>query len=197
MSRKMNRRDFIKLLTAGTGGLVIVACTPETITVVETKEVIKEVTPTAAPNVQAAVADVLGTFPRRETLIVRQLTGRVGTPDNMNLWVGWKWQDRGLQNLADEPLWSVDFATGEIVNGLADGDPTYSSDFTSLTVPLRQGVTWNDGEPFTADDVVFTIETLMQYEGFNAHTFFVDNVESVTAVDENTVEFVLKQPNSR
>ena len=79
MSRKMNRRDFLKLLAAGTGGLVIASCTPETVTVIETKEVIKEVTPTAAPNVQAAVGDVLGTFPRRETLIVRQLTGRVGS----------------------------------------------------------------------------------------------------------------------
>ena len=197
MSRKMNRRDFMKLLTAGTGGLVIAACTPETITVVETQEVIKEVTPTTGPVVQAQVADVLGTFPRRETLIVRQLTGRVGSPDNMNLWVGWKWQDRGLQNLADEALWSVDFATGEIIPGLAEGDPTYNADFTSLTIPLRQGVTWNDGEPFTAEDIVFTVETLQKHEGFNAHTFFVDNVASVTAVDENTVEFELKQANSR
>ena len=197
MSRKMNRRDFIKLLTAGTGGLVIVACTPETITVVETQEVIKEVTPTTAPQVQAAVADVLGAFPRRESLIVRMLTGRVGTPDNMNLWVGWKNQDRGLQNLADEPLWSVDFATGEIIPGLADGDPTYNADFTSVTIPLRQGVTWNDGQPFTADDIVFTVETHQKFDGFNAHTFFVDNVASVTAVDDHTVEFELKQANSR
>ena len=197
MSRKMNRRDFMKLLTAGTGGLVIAACTPETITVVETQEVIKEVTPTTGPVVQQAVADVLGTFPRRETMIIRQLTGRVGTPDNMNLWVGWKWQDRGLQNLADEPLWSVDFATGEIIPGLAEGDPTYNDDFTSLTIPLRQGITWNDGEPFTADDIVFTVETHQQHDGFNAHTFFVDNVASVTAVDDHTVEFELKQANSR
>jgi peptide/nickel transport system substrate-binding protein len=193
----MNRRDFIKLLTTGTGGLVIVACTPQTVTVVETQEVIKEVTATAVPQVQAQVADVLGSFPRRESLIVRQLTGRVGSPDNMNLWVGWKWQDRGLQNLADEPLWSVDFATGQIIPGLAEGDPTYNADFTSLTIPLRQGVTWNDGEPFTADDIVFTVETLQKYEGFNAHTFFVDNVASVTAVDDHTVEFELKQANSR
>src|SRR5512134_1318772 len=150
MSRKMSRRDFIRLVTAGTGGLVIASCTPETITVVETKEVIKEVTPTAKPVVQEAVADVLGTFPRRETFICRQLTGRVGTPDNMNLWVGWKWQDRGLQNLADEPLWSVDFATGKIINGLADGDAKYNKDFTECTIPLRKGVTWNDGKPFTA-----------------------------------------------
>jgi peptide/nickel transport system substrate-binding protein len=193
----MNRRDFIKLLTAGTGGLVIASCSPQTITVVETQEVIKEVTPTAAAQVQAEVANVLGTFPRRESLIVRMLTGRPGTPDNMNLWVGWKNQDRGLQNLADEPLWTVDFATGEIINGLADGDPTYNADFTTLTVPLRQGVTWNDGEPFTADDIVFTVETHQKFDGFNAHTFFVDNVASVTAVDDHTVEFELTQPNSR
>jgi len=197
MSRKVNRREFLKLLTAGTGGLVIAACTPETITVVETQEVIKEVTPTTGPVVQQAVADVMGSFPRRESLIVRMLTGRVGTPDNMNLWVGWKNQDRGLQNLADEPLWSVDFATGEIIPGLAEGDPTYNADFTSVTIPLRQGVTWNDGEPFTANDIVFTVETHQKFDGFNAHTFFVDNVASVTAVDDHTVEFELKQANSR
>ncbi len=140
---------------------------------------------------------MLGTFPRRETLIARQLTGRVGTPDNFNQWVGWKWQDRGIQNLADEPLWSVDFATGKIINGSADGDPKYNADFTSLTVPLRKGVAWSDGEPFTAADVVFTVETLMKYEGFNAHSFFVDNVAAVTAVDDYTVKFDLKQANSR
>ncbi|NUQ03366.1 MAG: ABC transporter substrate-binding protein [Anaerolineae bacterium] len=138
-----------------------------------------------------------GTFPRSETLIARILTGRVGTPDNFNHWVGWKWQDRGIQNLADEPLWTVDFATGNIVNGSADAEPTYNDDFTSLTVTLRQGVTWSDGEPFTAADVVYTVETIMQWDNFNAHNFFVDNVETVTAVDEYTVQFDLKQANSR
>jgi peptide/nickel transport system substrate-binding protein len=145
----------------------------------------------------AAVADVLGTFPRRETVIARILTGRVGSPDNFNLHVGWKWQDRGIQNLADEPLWSVDFATGNIINGLADGDAKYNADFTECTVTLRKGVAWNDGEPFTAADVVYTIEANQKYEGFNAHSYFVDNVTSTTAVDDYTVKFVLKAANSR
>ena len=83
----------------------------------------------------------------------------------MNLWVGWKWQDRGLQNLADEPLWSVDFATGNIINGLADGDAKYNADFTECTIPLRKGVAWNDGEPFTAADVVYTVETCYEVYG--------------------------------
>jgi peptide/nickel transport system substrate-binding protein len=181
MSHKISRRDFMKYLTAGTGTLVLGGgglLFP-------------------AGLVKAQDAPLAGTFPREQTLIARQLTGRVGTPDNFNLWVGWKWQDRGIQNLADEPLWSVDFATGNIINGLASGDPTYNEDFTSITIPLREGVAWSDGEPFTSADVVYTVETLIAHEGFNAHTFFVDNVASVTAVDDFTVQFELLQPNSR
>ena len=185
MARKMSRRDFLKFLGAGAGGAVLVSCIRETPEPAKTSEPIEvtrivggtPVVVTATPEPTKppeAVADVLGTFPRRETVLVRQLTGRVGTPDNMNLWVGWKWQDRGLQNLADEPLWSVDFATGKIINGLADGDAKYNADFTECTIPLRKGVAWNDGEPFTAADVVFTIETLMKYTGFNANSKFVD-----------------------
>ncbi|MFN2246268.1 MAG: ABC transporter substrate-binding protein [Candidatus Promineifilaceae bacterium] len=142
-------------------------------------------------------APVLGELPRNETLISDILTGRVGSPSNFNEWVGWKWRDRGMQNLANEPLWSVDFATGEIINGLAAGDPIYNEDFTEVTIPLREGVTWDDGEPFTSADVVFTIETLVANEGLNAHGYFVDNVASVSAPDDYTVVVELLQPNSR
>lgn len=206
MSKKMNRRDFLKFLAYSAGGTVLVSCTSgqnvevEVTRVVAGTPVVEKVVVTATPEptmAPEAVADVMGTFPRRETLIVRQLTGRVGSPDNMNLWVGWKWQDRGLQNLADEPLWSVDFATGDIINGLAEGDAKYNADFTECTIPLRKGVAWNDGEPFTAADVVFTIETLMKYDGFSANSKFVDAVSSVTAPDDYTVKFVLTKANSR
>ena len=209
MSNKMNRRQFSKFLAYGAGGAVLVSCgpapTPQSVEVEVTRVVAGTpvvekivVTATAEPTMAPeAVADVLGTFPRRETLIARILTGRAGSPDNFNEWVGWKNRDRGTQNLANEPFWSVDFATGKIIPGAADGDPKYSPDFMSLTIPLRKGVAWSDGEPFTSADVVFTIETLMKFDGFSAHTFFVDNVNAVTAVDDNTVKFDLKQANSR
>lgn len=155
----------------------------------------------AAPAGGEAAAEVpssgLGDLPRNETLIADILTGRVGSPTNFNEWVGWKWRDRGMQNLANEPLWSVDFATGKIIPGLAAGDPVYSEDFTSVTFPLREGVTWSDGEPFTSADVVFTVETLMAYDGFNDNSFFVENVKSVSAPDDYTVAFELNIPNSR
>ncbi len=189
--------------------MLLAACgqaAPEPITVIETVIVEREgetiietvevqVTPTPQPR--AAAPMVQGILPREQTLIVGQLTGRVGTPSNFNEWVGWKWRDRGMQNLANEPLWSVDFATGEIIPGLASGDPIYNDDFTRVEIPLRQGVAWDDGTPFTAADVVFTVETLIAFEGFNAHNFFADNVASVSAPDDYTVVFELKQPNSR
>jgi len=136
-------------------------------------------------------------LPRDQTLIAGMLTGRVGTPSNFNGWVGWKWNDRGMQNLANEPLWSVDFATGEIINGLASGDPVYNDDFTRVTIPLREGVTWNDGEPFTADDVVFTVETLIAEPGFNDHSTFETQVDAVYKNGDYEVIFELKVANSR
>jgi peptide/nickel transport system substrate-binding protein len=166
-------------------------------TVVET--VIEEVvvTATPVPVEKEEAPDVLGVLPRSETLIADILTGRVGTPGNFNVWVGWRWRDRGMQQLSNEPLWSVDFATGEIVNGLAAGDPIYNDDFTTLEIPLREGVAWDDGVPFTSADVVYTVETLMATEGFTAHPFFAENVESVSAPDDHTVVFKLKLSNSR
>jgi peptide/nickel transport system substrate-binding protein len=181
MSQEISRRDFIKLVTAGTGVVVLTS-----------KGLL-------LPQGIAAAQDAAlpGTFPREQTLIARILTGRVGSPDNFNEWVGWKWRDRGMQNLANEPFWSVDFATGDIINGLASGDPVYSEDFMTVTIPLREGVAWSDGEPFSAADVVFTIETLIEHEGMNGHEVLVQNVASVSAVDDYTVEFKLNQANSR
>ena len=136
-------------------------------------------------------------FPREETLIVNMLTGWVGTPSNFNWWVGWRWSDRGLQNIVSEPLWSVDFATGQIIPGLAAGDPVYNEDFTKVTIPLREGVYWNDGMPFTADDVVFTIETIMAEPGLSAHPTFTAIVDKVYKTGDYEVVFELKQPDSR
>ena len=76
-------------------------------TVIETVEVVKEVevevevTPTPVPVEKEEAEAVLGVLPRSETLIVDKLTGRIGSPSNFNSWQGWKWRDRGTQNLAN------------------------------------------------------------------------------------------------
>jgi len=135
-------------------------------------------------------------FPRSETVFTNQLTGTVGAPSNFNEWVGWKWRDRGNANLWNEPLWTIEYVTGEVINSLASDPPEYNEDFTQLTINLREGVYWSDDVEFTADDVVFTIEFLKATPGMN-YNAQLQKVESVQATDEYTVVVELTEPNSR
>jgi hypothetical protein len=64
-------------------------------------------------------------------------------------------------------------------------------------VNLRDDIYWSDGVQFTAADVVFTVETQMNTPGFNWSGAFSTQVETVEAVDDQTVHFVLQAPNSR
>ena len=43
---------------------------------------------------------------------------------------------------------------------LASGQPTFSNGGKTLTIPVRSGVKWNDGKPFTASDVAFTFNLI-------------------------------------
>jgi len=136
-------------------------------------------------------------IPREKTLMIDQLTGRTAMPHNFNEWSGWRWRDRGMAQLMNEPLWTVDYATGEIIPGLASELPIYSKDFTQMTINLRKGVYWSDGVPFTADDVVFTIEINKRTPGLLYHGSMDELVERVSKIGDYTVVVKLKRPNSR
>jgi len=136
-------------------------------------------------------------IPREETLIFDQLTGRTAMPNNFNEWAGWRWRDRGTAQLMNEPLWTVDYATSEIIPGLAADLPVYNEDFTQMTVNLREGVYWSDGVPFTADDVVLTIELNKRTPGLLYHGSMVEFVKKAYKLDEHTVVVELNKPNSR
>jgi peptide/nickel transport system substrate-binding protein len=64
--------------------------------------------------------------------------------------------DNGLVQIVREYLWYVNYATGELTPWLAE-KWEYNDDYTELRIYLREGVNWNDGAPFTARDVVFTL----------------------------------------
>lgn len=87
-----------------------------------------------------------------------------------------------------------------------------SPDAKTFTFTLRQGVKWSDGEPFDADDVVFTL-TQAAHFGPTAYIGYVptqwfqvkgaadaagttDPIEGVKALDPNTVEITLDKPNA-
>lgn len=85
-----------------------------------------------------------------------------------------------------------------------------SEDATKFTFHLREGLKWSDGEPFTAEDVLFTFNLaanptvggawsarLSGVEGFSAvQDGTASELSGLTAPDENTVEFTLSEPNA-
>lgn len=68
-----------------------------------------------------------------------------------------------------------------------------SEDGLTYTVKLRDDVLWHDGVPFTADDVVFTYETIVTNPSANGYDSFQFNGNplKVNKIDDYTVEFVL------
>ncbi|WP_288395094.1 ABC transporter substrate-binding protein [uncultured Vagococcus sp.] len=67
-----------------------------------------------------------------------------------------------------------------------------ASDGKSVTVKLKDNVTWSDGEKFTADDVVFTYNQKVKKENGNSDSLWVDGKPvEVEKVDETTVKFNL------
>lgn len=99
-----------------------------------------------------------------------------------------------------EPLFYWLNLTGEHVPFLATGYK-FNDDYTSVTITLREGATWSDGEPFDADDVVYTFELLRKNgEGKKDLVWAADIAAALKAtvkVDARTVRFDLKRRDPR
>jgi len=73
-----------------------------------------------------------------------------------------------------------------------------NADFTQYTLKVRQGVTWSDGQPFTAKDIAFTINMLKDHA--DTLTWGIDmktRVKSITASDDTTAVIVLNDADPR
>ncbi len=93
-----------------------------------------------------------------------------------------------------ESLVEGDQITREPYAGLAKALPDDVSG-TSFKFELREGATWHDGKPVTADDVVFTYtRALDPTENVLVRTFLAGWLQEVRKVDDRTVEFVLTTP---
>ena len=82
----------------------------------------------------------------------------------------------------------------EVVPGLAKRWE-YDEDSCTYTFYLEEGVQWHDGQPFTASDVKFTIEAVMDPDNGSENAPNYEDVEEITVVDEYTVLFKLAAPN--
>ena len=101
-------------------------------------------------------------------------------------------KDIHAASLVIEPLAHYD-EDGNMVPTLVDEIPTVenagvAADLRSITWKLTKGITWSDGTPLTAHDVVFTGQYCLHEEGgCNARSYFTD-VTKLEALDDHTVK---------
>jgi peptide/nickel transport system substrate-binding protein len=175
--------------------------------VVETETIVEEVQVTAVPEEE--MDEPMGEPPSEP-----QSGGdvRVWQP---NGWPEQSWPHRSNW----ESSWAISPMAETLFFPLPDGtmEPILgesvdiSDDGLVYTLHLREGVTWHDGEPFTAEDVVYSIHVRMSPDlrplnGLRQGTTIVDmaayhdgEAESITgieALDDHTVQFTLASPDA-
>ena len=108
------------------------------------------------------------------------------------------------------PILATDSASSEIAGFVFNGLVKYDKDAktiigdlaesyrfennTTLLFTLRDGVTWHDGAPFGAQDVVFTYELINSPKVVSPYTSTFRMVQKVEALDPRTVRVVYKEP---
>jgi len=181
-------------------GMVLGACaTPTAETIVTTVEVpvvetqvVKETqvivqTQVVAPTAAPATGE---TLPRNETLYFNGI--------QWSAIVGWNPYSSSMNNgmavtakdaarvIMFETLYLYDMLDGKSYPLLADGDPVWNDARTEVTIKIKPAAKWSDGTALTADDVAYTWDTNLKYST-SAGNNFKDYIESVTAVDPQTV----------
>lgn len=185
----MSRRTFLKLSSATAGSLsvasLLAACTTAPA---------DEAPATSEGDTQAAPADSSGPQVGGELII-----GSIQEPDSLNPWLTGLTVGLEVETMIYDSLTRVD-PTGTHVPTLAAEVPSVenggiSEDLMTYTYTLRDDVTWHDGQPFTAADVVFTYDAIANPEVNARSRSGFDLVDSVEAVDDQTVVFNLTEPS--
>jgi len=108
------------------------------------------------------------------------------------------------------PILATDSSSSEIVNFLFNGLVKYDKDNvniigdlaqnfyyknnTTIIFELKKNVFWHDGKKFTADDVIFTYETIISPKISTPYSAEFRFVKSVKALDKYKVEVIYKKP---
>ena len=150
--------------------------------------------PTTAPAATSAPASSGGTRGSGPPLKILMWQGPTIT--NTHLSQGTK--DDIASRFCLEPLMTVG-ADGSFTPVLAAEVPTaqnggLAADGKTVTYNLKQGIKWADGEPFTADDVLFTYQYITDKETASTTYGNYTDVDKVEVVDPLTIHVTFKQP---
>ncbi|HEY6716272.1 MAG TPA: ABC transporter substrate-binding protein, partial [Reyranella sp.] len=133
--------------------------------------------------------------PRKETLVVDILSGRVGNPRRMNPYLEGNIVVQGLHQLAYSNLWDIDTVKGMQYPALAATMPeALDATFTKWRFKVRKGLAWSDGAPFSSADVVFTARMALDNPKLPYNRFIAANIKDIRATDDETIEIDTVNP---
>jgi len=159
-----------------------------------------------------AIMAPVATFAQTDAVEIAPEGGLPEVPRNQTLVLGWSvtspvgvtspWATPGYthqegNNLMWEPLMYFGIFKGEYIPWLAESMEYTSDDFTSLQIKINPLAKWSDGKSVTAEDVKFTFDGQLTNSKLPYNAAFTQFVDSVTAVDDLTVDVAFKIPAPR
>ena len=189
-SKRFTRRSFLVGLGASTA-LLIAGCD------------VQQATPPVSTDTDSTGVDeqtdgMKKEVARHDTLVHYGGDTEVTEPTNFNPYsLGGLGRIRGpLNKTIFEFLYYYNHNDGSEIPWLAESYEL-ADDFMSINVVIRSGVTWNDGTPFTADDVKFTLEKLRDTPELAFSSDMNEWVKDVTVHDDQNFTINLNKPNPR
>jgi peptide/nickel transport system substrate-binding protein len=184
---RLTRRDFLERAAALGAGLPLALFLAQT---GGRTAAAQEATPVAAP--------ALGTDGQTRggggTLRILQWQGAT----NLSLHTTTSFKDELAAALVTEPLMHY-MPDGMPIANLVKEVPSVANgllaeDLSSVTYNLLDGVTWSDGESFTAQDVVFTWKWIMDPANQSTNSAIYGGLANVEALDNMTVKLTFTSP---
>jgi peptide/nickel transport system substrate-binding protein len=214
VNRSMKRREFLKLSAVGALGAVATACAPQTVEIIKTveveKEVVKEVVETVevekevekivevevpqgfaeAPMLAAKVAagelpPVAERLPENPVVVSGRDAIGVYGGDVRQIHNSPEWFTENYDWNSERLIQYSDYDLKTIVGNVFESWES-NADATTWTIMMRKGMKWSDGEPVTTEDVRFYWEDLVNDPDVQRYNFRMFREAVFEFVDEYT-----------
>jgi peptide/nickel transport system substrate-binding protein len=117
--------------------------------------------------------------------------GWPGSPDTLNPGTGVLAEAYTIYDMVYTTLYKLNF-DGTFSLDAAESVAT-SEDGKTWTFTMRQGITFHDGQPMTANDVAFSLNLYLAHTDFPYLNFYTGYFDTITAPDDKTVVLTLTE----
>lgn len=151
--------------------------------------------------VALVVSPASGQTPVHKEIAIFDLAKPIDNPKNFNWFTPGTKREHGAHQAMWEPLFLLDYETGKLEPWLAVSLEQKDAKNKPLewTLILNKNAAWSDGKPFTATDVKFTVDMVLEYDTLTAMEAATlrAQVKEVKKISDTELLFTLRQPNPR